>query len=357
MLVALIPAFLVTGAFVRADRRYVAAEATRWTKQGDADLSRGQPGAAVDAYRVALARGADDSAVRLRLAQALIGAGRPTEAESHLRTLWTEAPGNGTVNLALARLAARAGQVDAAKRYYHAAIDGAWEQDPVLSRRSARLELARFLVQRHDATAARAELIVLGDVVADDPALTLDVARMLIETGDARTALALARRVIMARPMDAGALTLAGELEFRNADYAGAQQLLERASRQGPLPVEAASALRDSQDALALDPLAPRLGGAARQARLRRVLSTLQQRVAACVMATAGQPTPDLQALMDRTDAAAHAAATSRRADADDLDNAMAIAAEVEQLPDTMCGPSSPEDRTLRFVIRAHPAI
>jgi tetratricopeptide (TPR) repeat protein len=355
MLVAVIPAFAVTGTFVRADRRFLAAEATRWAKQGDVDLSRGQPDAAVDAYRTALARGADESSVRLQLAQALIAARRPAEAESHLRTLWSEAPGNGTVNLALARLAAGAGQIDAATRYYHAAIDGAWERDPVLARRNARMELAQFLLRHHDRTGARAELIVLSDVAEGDPVLTMDVARMLVDAGDPRTALTLARRVLMTRPSDAGALTLAGEIEFRNANYGDAHRLLARAAREGPLPLEAASALRDAEDAVMLDPLTPRLGGAARLARLRRMLAALQARVDACVMAAGGQPPPELQALADRTAAAGRSAASSRRADADDLDDAMAIAADDEQLPDTACGPSSPDDRTLRLVIRAHP--
>jgi tetratricopeptide (TPR) repeat protein len=355
MLVSVVPAFAATGAYVRANRRYLASEAARWAKLGELYHARDRPDAAVDAYRVALARGADDSTVRLQLARALIAAGRTTEAESHLRTLWVEAPGNGTLNLALARLAAKAGDIAAAKRYYHAAIDGAWELDPILSRRNARLELARLLLQRGDSTGARAELIVLADVVAADPVLALDVARMLVQAGDQRTALTLARRVITMRPADAEALTLAGELEFRNANYANARQLLERASRQGPLSVDARSMLRDAEDAIRRDPLAPRLGSATRLARLREMLMVLQQRIAACVMGAGTPPPPELQTLSDRTAAAIRSAATARRADADDLDDAMALAADVEQLPDTTCGPSSPGDRTVRLVLRAHP--
>lgn len=355
MLIALVPAFAATGAFVRTDRRFLNAEAARWRAQGDRDLASHHADAAVEAYRTALARGGDDAGIRLQLAAALIEAGRTTEAESHLRTLWTEAPGDGTVNLTLARLALESGRLADSVRYYHAAIDGAWDRDPAQARRDARFELANVLLQHHDATGARSELIVLADVVKDDPDLTLRVARMLVQAGDARTALTLARRVIMARPQDAGALALAGDLLFRNADYVAALNLLQRAARQGPLSTGAAAELRDAEDALALDPLAPRLGSITRQRRLQSVLMAARARMDACVMAAGAQPGPDLLALQDRLASAEHDARVNRRADPDELDEAMAVVAAIEQLPDTTCGPSSPQDRSLRLIVRAHP--
>jgi predicted Zn-dependent protease len=356
MLLALIPAFALTGALVRADRRYLGAEAVRWRSRGDRELARHAPDAAVDAYRTALARGDDgDPEVRFKLAEALIAAGRTMEAESRLQTLWVEAPGRGPVNLALARLAVEGGRIPEAVRYYHAAIDGAWDRDPAQSRRAASFELARVLLDHRDPTAARAELILLADAVGDDPDQTLNVARMLVEAGDARTALMLARRTLAARPDDVGALTLAADLDFRDARYAEAVRLLQRAARQGPLPTSADGELRDAQDVLALDPLAPRLGRVTRQARLRRVLMVLRARVDMCVMLAGAQVSPELQALEDRLGAAEHAAAAARRADADDLDEAMALAADVEQLPDPACGPLSPQDRTVRLLLRAHP--
>jgi len=354
LIVTLVPAFAITGVVVRADRRYLSAEASRWRQQGVRDLDARRPDAAVEAFRVTLARGGDDPAVRMQLAQALIAAGRTTEAESHLRTLWAGAPGDGPVNLALARLASASGRTDEALRYYHAAIDGAWERNPQLSRRGARFELARMLLRQRRPTEARSELIVLADAVKDDPGQTLAVARMLVDAGDARTALTLAHRVLMARPADVDALTLAGGLEFRDANYAGARVLLQRAARERPLADEVESELRDATEALALDPLAARLGSVARLGRMRRVLMAVQQRVDACIMAAGGQPSPDLQALADRVMAVGRSAAKSRRADADDLDEAMAVTAAVEEYPDTMCGPSSPEDRILRLVLRAH---
>lgn len=355
MMVAFVPAFAATKAFVRSNREYLDAEAARWRQAGATDLARGRADAAVDAYRTALARGGDDPAVRLQLAQALIAAGHATEAESHLRTLWADAPGDGPVNLALARLALESGRITDAVRYYHAAIDGAWEQTPQLSRRNARFELTRMLLQQQRQTEARSELIVLADGVRDDPDQTLTVARMLVQAGDPRTALTLARRAITLKPGDVPALTMAADLLFQNADYVNARDLLQRAGRQGPLPVLAQTELRDTYAALALDPLAPRLGPITRLVRFRRVLTIVRQRLDACAMSSAATSIANLQALQNQLTAAEHIAKTSRRADADDLEDAMALAASVEQLPDTSCGPSSSDDRTLRLVVRAHP--
>jgi tetratricopeptide (TPR) repeat protein len=355
MVIGLIPAFALTGAFVRADRRHLEAEAAGWRARGDRELARHSPDAAVDAYRTALARGDGGADVRLKLADALIAAGRTTEAESHLRTLWAEAPGRGVVNLALARLAVRAGRMDDAIRYYHAAIDGSWERDPAQSRRDASFELARVLLDHHDPTGARAELILLADSVSADPDRTLQVARMLVEADDARTALALARRALTIRPDDVAALMLAAGIEFRNANYAETLTLLRHAARTGALPANAEAELRDATDVLALDPLTPRLGSATRQQRLRRVLMIARERLDVCVMAAGATVPADLQALDERLRGVEHSVATARRTDADDLDEAIAVVADVERLSDTACGPLSPNDRTVRLMLKAHP--
>jgi predicted Zn-dependent protease len=292
----------------------------------------------------------------MQLARALIAAGRTAEAESHLRTLWAAAPGNGTVNLALARLAAQSNRIDDAIRYYHAAIDGSWPSAPLVSRRDTQFELARMLLDQQRPTQARSELILLADAVRDDPDQTLLVARMLVQAGDARTALTLANRVIADRPTDLEALTLAADLQFQNANYVEARDLLRRASRAGSLPVAAQSELRDASAVLALDPAGPRLGSITRQGRIRRVLMILRQRLNACLMPASGAPSPDLAALQARLMDAEKTAVKTRRADADELDEVMALTGAIEQLPDSACGPSAPDDRTLRLIARAHPA-
>src|SRR5262249_26849521 len=83
------------------------------------------------------------------------------EARSYLLDLWQESPGDGEVNLQLARLASRTGDDASARRYYENAIAGVWEGDAieiVRRRRQARLEFYRYLLERGDQPAALAVL-------------------------------------------------------------------------------------------------------------------------------------------------------------------------------------------------------
>ena len=92
------------------------------------------------------------------------------EATAYFNTLWEAEPGNGEINVQLARLAARSGNEDAAKRFYHAAIYGNWEGDGYLRRRDTRLELVRYLISRGQFDPARSELLVAaGNAPSSDP--------------------------------------------------------------------------------------------------------------------------------------------------------------------------------------------
>jgi tetratricopeptide (TPR) repeat protein len=133
---ALIPAFavaVVTKGY-RAEQRRLGAE---WFERGSAALEGGQPDEAIEAFRTALTFSREDRLFRLRLAQALAADGRVAEARAYLLTLRDSQPGNGPVNLELARLAAKSGDPGAAHRYYHASIEGAWNDTAEVQRRSS----------------------------------------------------------------------------------------------------------------------------------------------------------------------------------------------------------------------------
>ena len=180
---ALVPAFagvnVVVGA-TRAKRQQLSAE---WAARGDRVLAEGHPLAAAEDYGVAQEYARDRSQYRLQLAQALLAAGRFLEAHAQFETLWSESPGDGLINLELGRLAAHDGDVTDAIRYYHAAIDGAWNEDAAAVRRRARLELARFLIVRGDRTRAQAELIVLSEDPPRDPNALRELAALRVATG------------------------------------------------------------------------------------------------------------------------------------------------------------------------------
>jgi len=171
------------------------------------------------------------------LAQALMAADRSDEASAQLETLWNQRPGDGTVNLLLARLAAHEGRLPDAVRYYHAAIDGAWESQAGVARRNARIELARLLLARGERTQAQAELMTLaGDLPTD--------------------------------PTDPAAARLSGEIAFDTGDYRSARRFLERARPAG-LDADGERMLDLSTRVVGLDPYAR---GIPSRERVRRVV-------------------------------------------------------------------------------------
>src|SRR5271170_6180994 len=85
--------------------------AQRWLERGEAALHSGHPAEAVEDLRSALAYAPGQRNIEIDLAEALAGAGRTQEATSYFTTLWEAEPGSGIINLQLARLAARQGNV------------------------------------------------------------------------------------------------------------------------------------------------------------------------------------------------------------------------------------------------------
>ena len=182
-LVGLVPAFAGVNGLVAATRARRQQLAAEWAARGARDAAEGRALSAADDYRIAQEYARDRGQYRLQLAQALIDAGRLLEARAQLLTLWSETPGDGVVNLELGRLAARDGDASDAVRFYHGAIDGAWDAGAADARRTARLELARFLTAQGDRAAAQAELIVLSSDPPRNPAGADELRALRITSG------------------------------------------------------------------------------------------------------------------------------------------------------------------------------
>ena len=80
----------------------------------------------------------------------------------------SESPGSGDVNLALARIAARKRLTSEVLRYYHGAIYGEWENDPIAMRWQVRRELAEYLLDGGLQQQAVPEIIALADSTPAD---------------------------------------------------------------------------------------------------------------------------------------------------------------------------------------------
>jgi Flp pilus assembly protein TadD len=183
---------VMTRVFIEKQRRL----AIEWSHKGEAALKNGQQLQAVSDFQTALIYDRENSQYRLRLAQALIAAGQLNEARSHLLHLWEEKPGDGFINLELARLSAQQRDLLGVLRFYHAALYGLWDVDPERQRNQARLELIEFLLQHNENTQARAELIAFSSTVPNRIPDLLQLGRFFFQAQDYENALSTFQRAL-----------------------------------------------------------------------------------------------------------------------------------------------------------------
>jgi len=255
----LILLFVVTSFAVKAFGAKQREVAQEWYVSGERELTAGRPEAALEDFRSALVYARDDSHIELRLAHTLAAAGHFPEARAYLLNLWERAPGDGMVNLELARLEAHSGSVPQAVQYYHDAIYGQWADVPAEHRRQARLELAEFLLSVGQKAQAQAELIAATAELPSDPVLETQVGALLLEAGEYEHAGSLFRQALRLRPNYTQALEGAGEASFEMGHYSDARHYLARASREGALSTQSQSRLEIATLIVESDPLAPRL--------------------------------------------------------------------------------------------------
>jgi tetratricopeptide (TPR) repeat protein len=201
----------------------------RWRQRGEAELRKGQSQAAIEALHAALSY-LPDRRTEIELAEALAQAGRTQEAVAYFNTLRDQEPGSGIVNLQLARLAVRQNQEAQAISDYQTALDGTWEGDGYERRRDVRLEMARYLIQVHQFSRARTELLIAAGNAPDKPALKLEIAGLLEQCQSPADALAIYRNLAHRRNAPWAALAGAGRTAYELGEYALAHAYLDRAS-------------------------------------------------------------------------------------------------------------------------------
>ena len=355
--VLLIVMFVATGFTVKFYHAVERGLAEDWYGQGEQELKDGHPEVALTDFRNALSYSRDNPLYQLRLAQALAAAGRRQEARTYLENIWEREPGNGTVNLELARLAVREHAAPEALRYFHDAIFGEWNVNPVVQRRAARFELVDFLLDSNQKAAARSELIELETDLPPDANLETKVGRLLLKVSGYDDALRLFRQALATQPHLAPALEGAGECYFQTGQYAPALRYLERAVEQDP-NWEDAGRMRDTAQAvLDLDPFNRRLGNQERAQRTLRAYAQAMERLETCAV----QRGIDLK--VKGTDAlqtlAARASALEPRVrernlsrDPELLSSTMDLVFEIEQTASRECGKPQGSDLALLLIAR-----
>jgi tetratricopeptide (TPR) repeat protein len=266
--------FVITGLTVKRYHAEQAALGGRWYQRGEDALHASRPEEAVDDFHTALIYARDNTTYQMRLAEALVKARHLGEAEVYLRSLWVRQPGNGNINLQLARLSANSHNVPDAIRYYHNAIFGVWEGNPETHRRQVRIELCNFLLGEGERNAAESELIALQAELPADAGLHTETGLMFAQVEDYRHALQEFQQALKLNPRQPGASAGAGEAAYQLADYAQAHRYFQRALELDPKNQEATRKLEISGLVLELDPFQRRLS---QNERGKRTIVAFQQ--------------------------------------------------------------------------------
>jgi|SRR5215469_13761232 len=341
---------------------------------GMAAYRENNPERALDDFRAALSYDRDNPTYQLSLARALRDTGRLDESEAYLVHLWEGSPQDSTINLALARLAARRHSVDEAIRYYHSAIYGVWSADPDRNRRQTRFELIDFLLQEKAALQAQAELMALTQVLPPEPAAHLAVAKRFQQAQDLPSALAQYEIALKFDPKDLDALTGAGQAAFKLGRYTTAEKYLQKVVELNSGNDDLRQQLESASLILATDPFLRHLSDAERNRRLIAAFTHAGERLKTCSeqlqitllnpAASKTQPPPDastagsLPDLWIRWNAARRERRQLSSTSNTDLpDMLMDLVTQIEQQTAQQCGQPGGTDLALLLISRDREAV
>jgi tetratricopeptide (TPR) repeat protein len=343
---------------------YHAFEAGMAAYQGN------DPDRALDDFRAALSYDRDNSTYQLSLARALRDTGRLDESKAYLVHLWEGAPQDSTINIALARLAARRHSVDDAIRYYHNAIYGVWGSDPDRNRRQTRFELIDFLLQQKAFPQAQAELVALTQVLPPDSSVHLAVANRFREAQDLPSALTQYEVTLKLDHRNLEALAGAGQVAFQLGRYSTAQKYLRRVVELNPKDDESRQQLESASLVLTTDPFVRHISDAERNRRLVSAFTHAGERVRRCAeqlqialpsalpmhraQSPAAAPAPgSLPDLWSRWNSARPDLRRLSSASNTDLpDVLMDLVIQIEQQTAQQCGPPGGADLALLLISR-----
>lgn len=357
---------VLTWLIFRSYSQHQSDAAARWKRRGEDALVHNNPTAAVYDLRTSLGYEPDDRDTEVKLAQALAQMGTPRsmqEAAVYFNTLWEKEPGDGNINLQLARLSARQGQLAAALDHYHAAIYGVWEGDGAIRRRQVRLELVRYLIEQKRFGDARDELLIAAGNDTSTPGL-MEVAGMLAEAHDPADALRIYHEVAGRRPVEPKALEGTGQMAFLLGRYKTARTYLDRAVKaaNGAHPLKdralAEKNLQIANTVMALYP-SEDLPRHDRLLRVIRAHDVAQKRYQACANGLAGhnatpqngstqiQNNDQMRALGDKWQSMRAKLTVAALANPQLEQATMQLVYDTEQVTAQVCGEPTGEDAAL----------
>jgi len=255
------------------DRRESAAHAASAYDHGLALLRSLDPDAALDQFRIAAALDRTNVAYALGLSEAMLEAGRASDAESTLKVLLTRTENDDAVNLTMAHVMAREGRVNDAKAYFHRAIFGRWGADSTTRRLQARFELIHLLTGHGAPAELLAELLPLEDVSVDSVALRRRLGGLFLLAGSPARAATMFHSVLLKEPGDADAYAGLGESALALGNFRTAKADFAEAAARRPDDTHLCDRAARVDTILALDPSANDLTADERYERSRNLLA------------------------------------------------------------------------------------
>lgn len=344
--------FLLTLLLFRSFENHKQTLGLRWKARGEAALRSGNPVQAIDALRSALAY-VPDRSTEIELAMALAQAGKTVEATAYFNTLLESAPGDGTINLELARLAAKKGDEKMAIQRYQAALDGTWEGNGYNRRRDVRLELANYLISRKELAPARTQLLIAASNAPDDPQIKDQIAAIMEKAQDPSDALNLYRSVADRRDAPLAAFEGAGRTAFNLGRYRLANMYLSRGLSHpdaADLPVAEKAAdqymVNIASHILLLYPDLE-LPAKSRAERVLYIRNTARNRLAACTTSNAAA-TPRLASVVSQWNQLPSELSVPKLEQQPDLENSiLQLSWDTEIATAQVCGAPAGDDALL----------
>jgi len=283
--------FLFTRAMAVKESQLDVRVAAVWFGRGEEQVKAGELETATESFRNAASRDRDKPEYELALANTLAVAGHNLEARQTLLRMRESNPENAEINIYLARLEAKAGELAQAESYYHNALYGRWTGSQIdRERRQVRVELIHFLLDHGNRSAALPELLILSTEIPEtDREAQIETGQLLLQAGDPQHALECFNRALALDRHNADALVGGGEAAFLLGDYAQAQRLLEAALVQRPDSQPATEKLALARIILANDAMAPHLSREERNQRIIIDFKAALDRLHRCSVQSRGQ--------------------------------------------------------------------
>lgn len=335
----------------KAEQRELQSQAERAYREGTRLLARGDANQAVDQLRKAQALERSNSQYELQLVDALIAAGKTTEAEPLMDELLVREPNDGRVNLSAARLMLKRNQTVEAVSYYHRAIYGDWSQDAAAHRISTRMELVNVLVAKSRYEELLAELLPLEEEAGKNPAIQKNLAHLFLVAGSPSRAADAYRTQIAHNPKDAEAYEGLGEAELAQGQYHAAHTAFAAALRHKPGDTSIQPRLELASTLTELDPTPRRLSSMEKYRRSLHILQLAYTGLQSCFAKTGAAPSSKIAQLL--TAAQATIANTNPADVANELSEAvLGLTQKIWEARVEICGANvSSDDEPLRLIM------